>query len=169
MRSRAAKTVLILVIATLAGLSAPRAQGLRAQGQRAARAMLGGEFELRRELFPPDLVMRHQAEIGLSDEQKSTLVREMQALQSDLVPLQFEISEAGEQLRAALAGPRIDESKAASLADRLMSLESRIKKRHLALMIRVKNTLTEEQQARLKDLREEDAEARRDRRNAAKP
>src|SRR6266704_377535 len=51
-----------------------------------------GELELRRELFPPDLVMRHQGEIGLSEEQRTALVHEMQGLQSDLVPLQFDMS-----------------------------------------------------------------------------
>jgi Spy/CpxP family protein refolding chaperone len=79
----------------------------------------------------------------------------MQELQSDLVPLQFEMSDAAEKLGAALAASRVDEEKAAGLADRLMSLESRIKRRHLALMIRIKNTLTAEQQDRLRGLREE--------------
>ncbi len=140
----------VLMIAAAAGLPALRAQGLRGPGE-----MPPGEVELRRELFPPELVMRHQAEIALSDEQRTALVREMQALQSDLVPLQFDMSDAAGKLRAALAAPRVDEEKAAALADRLMSLESRIKRRHLALMIRIKNILTPEQQDRLRELREE--------------
>jgi len=144
------RIILISMIATVAGLPVSRAQGYRGQG-----GMPRAEFEFRRELFPPELVMRHQEEIGLSEEQKATLVREMQELQSDLVPLQFEMSEAAGKLGDALAAARVDEKKAADLADRLMSLESRIKRRHLALMIRIKNTLTPEQQDRLRELREE--------------
>jgi Spy/CpxP family protein refolding chaperone len=150
MKSRTLKLPLILLIAAVAGVPAPRAQGPRGPG-----GMPPGGLELRRELFAPELVMRHQEEIGLSEEQKATLVREMQKLQSDLVPLQFEMSDAAGKLTAALSPPRVDEAKAAELADRLMSLESQIKKRHLALMIRIKNTLTPEQQDRLRALRQE--------------
>ena len=139
----------ILVLAA-AGLPALRAQPAGRQGK-----MPPGGLELRRELFPPELVMRHQAEIGLSGEQRNALVREMQAMQSDLVPLQFEMSEAAGKLRAALDAPRVDEDKASALADRLMSLETRIKKRHLALMIRIKNILTPEQQSLLRELRQQ--------------
>jgi Spy/CpxP family protein refolding chaperone len=145
----------MLALAGAAGLAAAQAQPLR--GPREKPPM---DLELRRELFPPELVMRHQEEIDLSEEQKDRLVREMQALQSDLVPLQFEMSEAAGKLRTALAAPRVDEQQAGDLADRLMSLESRIKRRHLALMIRIKNLLTPEQQDRLRDLREDAAERR---------
>jgi Spy/CpxP family protein refolding chaperone len=145
----------ILVLAAAAGLPTLQAQPLgRPKG------MPPGGLELRRELFPPELVMRHQAEIALGEEQRTALVREMQAMQSDLVPLQFEMSDAAGKLRAALDMPRVDEDKASALADRLMSLETRIKKRHLALMIRIKNILTPEQQSRLRELREQ-AAARR--------
>jgi Spy/CpxP family protein refolding chaperone len=140
----------MLVLAAAAGFPVLRAQPAGRQGK-----MPPGGLELRRELFPPELVMRHQEEIHLSGEQKNALVREMQAMQSDLVPLQFEMSEAAGKLRAALDAPRVDEDKASALADHLMSLETRIKKRHLALMIRIKNILTPEQQSLLRELREQ--------------
>lgn len=158
MRPRTLRIPLILMIAAAAGLPGLRAQGLRGPGK-----MPPGEMDLHRELFPPELVMRHQGEIGLSEEQRTALVREMQVLQSDLVPLQFDMSDAAGKLRTALAAPRVDEEKAAALADRLMSLESRIKKRHLALMIRIKNILTPEQQDRLRELREDSGGRRGDR------
>jgi Spy/CpxP family protein refolding chaperone len=140
----------MLAMTVAVGVHAAGAQPRRGPGE-----MPPGEFELRHELIPPELVMQHQAEIGLNEEQKTALVHEMQALQSDLVPLQFEMSDAAGKLRAALATPRVDEEKAGVLADRLMSLETRIKRRHLALMIRIKNILTPEQQDRLRGLREE--------------
>jgi len=158
MKLQIPKMVLILMIAAMAGLSISRAQGPHGPG-----GMPRAEFEFRRELFPPELVMRHQEEIALNEEQKATLVREMQELHSDLVPLQFEMSEAAGKLGDALAAPRVDEKKAADLADRLMSLESSIKRRHLTLMIRIKNTLTAEQQDRLRALREESGARRGDR------
>ncbi len=134
-----------------------------AQGYRDTGRSLRGGAEFRREVFPAELVMRYQTEIGLSKEQKETLVGEMQSLQSDLVPLQFEMSEAAGQLRDALNGPRVEEEKTLALAERLMSLEARIKRRHLALMIRIKNALTPEQQDQLRELRDDMRERRGER------
>jgi Spy/CpxP family protein refolding chaperone len=126
--------------------------------------MGGPHAELMGELFPPELVMRHQEEIGLTDDQKAKLVKAMQDLQTDLVPLQFEMGEATAKLKGALAQPKIDEQAAGDLADRLMALETKIKRRHLTTMIRMKNVLTPDQQDRLRTLREQDRAARRGRR-----
>ena len=104
-------------------------------------------------VFAPDLVMSHQGEIGLRSDQKQALIEELQRTQSDLVPLQFEMSEAGERLERLLGVPRVDEDEALAAAERVMQLESEIKRRHLTLMIRIKNLLTEEQQAELRRLR----------------
>jgi Spy/CpxP family protein refolding chaperone len=150
--------VLALVAAATVATAEARPWGVHA-GPRP-----GVPRELSRELFSPELVMRHQEEIGLSDDQKSKLVHATQEMQSDLVPLQFEMGQAAGKLREALSSPRIDEAKAGDLADRLMALETKIKRRHLTTMIQIKNVLTPEQQDRLRALREQDRAARRDRR-----
>lgn len=161
MINRATRFLLLLMIA--ATLAAGPAL---AQARRGAGALLRMEQGFQRELFTPELVMRYQSEIALSDEQEELLINEMQSLQSDLVPLQFEMSKAAGDVREALAGQRIEEKESIALAEHLMSLEARIKQRHLALMIRVKNVLTPEQQDQLRDLRQEmrDRPGDRDRR-----
>ena len=155
--------VLALVAAATVAAAEARPWGVRA-GPRP-----GVPRELSRELFPPELVMRHQEEIGLSEDQRSKLVHAMQEMQSDLVPLQFEMGQAAAKLRETLAVPRIDEAKAGDLADRLMALETKIKRRHLTTMIQIKNVLTPEQQERLRALREQDRAARRDGRRGDRP
>jgi Spy/CpxP family protein refolding chaperone len=47
----------------------------------------------------------------------------------------------------------IDEAKVLELADKIMSLERDIKRVHLGLLVRIKNTLTAEQIARLEAAR----------------
>ena len=149
-----------LVITLLAATTVAAAQD-RPMPPRGGR-FPGAELrqELRRGLFAPELVMRHQQEIGLSEDQKSKLVRAMQEMQADLVPLQFEMGEAAGKLRDALASSRIDEAKAGDLSDRLMALETKIKRRHLTAMIRIKNVLTPEQQESLRALREQEPRGR---------
>lgn len=157
-RHRALRAVLIMMITALAAGTLNLAQTRRGAG-----SMMRGNLGFQREVFPPELVMRFQSEIGLSDEQEEFLIGEMQSLQSDLVPLQFEMSEAAGNVREALSGTRVKEDETLALAERLMSLEAQIKQRHLALMIRIKNALTPEQQEELRELREEFRERRGDR------
>ena len=140
-RRAAGWLALALLTAATAPAAAPRGLG-RAEQDRIARMV-----------FAPDLVMRHQTEIGLGGAQKQALVDEMQRTQSDLVPLQVEMSEAAESLRRYLDGPRVDEAAALAEAERVMRLESEIKRRHLTMLIRIKNLLTEEQQTELRLLR----------------
>jgi len=52
-----------------------------------------------------------------------------------------------------LDAPRIDESRALAQADRVMSLEHDVKKSHPALLIRIRNLLTDEQRAELAKMR----------------
>jgi Spy/CpxP family protein refolding chaperone len=159
-KSTIVRLLILTALVATAGFTELRAQPMPHHQMRGAGGMrgpggIGPGPDLMRELFPPELVMRYQTEINLSEDQKKSIVKETQALQSDLVPLQFDMGEAAGKLKEALAAPKIDEEKASALADRLMTLESRIKKRHLALMIRIKNILTPEQQSQLRELRKQ--------------
>ncbi len=113
----------------------------------------GGEDPLERFVFPPELIMKHQSTIDLSAAQRQGLVSEVQQLQTDIVPLQFELSEAAESLAKILSVPRVDEAVAIAEAERITNLEAQVKKRHLVLLIRIKNLLDEEQQRQLESLR----------------
>lgn len=108
---------------------------------------------IERHLFPPDLVMAHQQEIGLTPEQRQSLVAAVQQMESDLVPLRFEMSELTQKMTRVLSSPKVDLDTALALADRITALEGEIKKRHLTLVIHTKNLLTAEQQRRLQELR----------------
>ncbi len=122
----------------------------------AAPAARPGEVRkaIERLVFSPELVMAHQKRIGLSAEQRESFIREMQRTQADLVPVQIDLSEAAADLAALLEGPAVDEEEALVAARRVMDLEAQVKERHMALMIRIKNLLTAEQQQRLRRLRE---------------
>lgn len=104
-------------------------------------------------LFAPDLVMKHQAAIGLSAAQRRALVSEITQAQADFVPHQMDMAELAEQLGSLLGEPRIEERAALDAATEIMELEGRIKRRHLILAIRIKNLLSEEQQLELAKLR----------------
>ncbi len=104
-------------------------------------------------LFAPELVMGHQSEVGLTAAQREAVIHDLQRLQSELVPLQFELQAAAEALGVLLSTPRIDEERALAQAKRVMELEGQVKAKHLALLVRIKNLLSPEQQERLVALR----------------
>lgn len=105
-----------------------------------------------RNLFPPDLVMNHQNEIGLKDEQRTAIRNEIQKAQVKFVELQWKLQDETEKLSQLLTQRPINETKVLAQADVVMSAEREVKKTHLSLLIRIKNALTEEQQLKLSDI-----------------
>jgi Spy/CpxP family protein refolding chaperone len=104
-------------------------------------------------LFPPELIMTHQAEIALEDKQREAIVKELERAQAQFPRLQWQLQAATEQLVKLLDAPQIDEAKALAQAGEVMKLETEIKRAHLGLLIRIRNTLSEAQRAKLQALR----------------
>jgi Spy/CpxP family protein refolding chaperone len=71
------------------------------------------------------------------------------------VPLQWELREQGEKLRELIEQSQVDEKAALAQAGRVSDIEAQIKQMHLALLIRIKNSLDDEQRARLDELKSE--------------
>ena len=112
-----------------------------------------GVGPIERTVFSPALVMANRRAIGFTEEQKRELIREMTQAQADLLPLQLEMTEARADLLELLEGARVDEEAALAVVERVMELEKRTKRRHMTLLIRIKNLLSAEQQARLEAIR----------------
>jgi len=104
-------------------------------------------------LFPPDLVMRHQNAIGLSPDQKSYLREEIKKAQLRFTELEWDLQDAMERLAQYLAQPRIDENQTLGQLDQVLEAERAIKRAQITLMVRIKNQLDPEQQAQLRELR----------------
>ena len=105
-------------------------------------------------LFPPELIMQHQSEIGLTDAQRTTITTAIQQAQGKFVEAQFKISGEGEKLGRLLQGVSIDEAQAVEQVDRILSLERDVKRAQVGLLVRLKNALTPSQQVKLAQLRQ---------------
>jgi Spy/CpxP family protein refolding chaperone len=101
-------------------------------------------------LFPPELIMQHQQALGLSEEQKNFLKAELRKTQTRLSELQWGLQEEVEKLAALMKLDQVDEPQALAQLDKVLDLEREIKHTHIGLLVRVKNKLTLEQQARLR-------------------
>jgi Spy/CpxP family protein refolding chaperone len=66
---------------------------------------------------------------------------------------QWKLSAEGEKMGRLLQGPQVDEAAVLDEVDRILNLEREIKKAQISLMVRIKNTLTPAQQAKLAAIR----------------
>src|SRR5580765_2929213 len=114
----------------------------------------GGPDDFGRNLFTPELVMQHQSEIALQDSQRATLTSAIQQAQGKFMDLQWKLSAEGEKMGKLLQGPTVDESQVLDEVDRILALEREIKRGQISLMVRIKNTLTPAQQAKLTEIRD---------------
>ena len=105
-------------------------------------------------LFPPELVMQHQGEIGLQDSQRTALQSAIQQAQAKFMDAQWKLSAEGEKLARLLQGATVDETQALEQVDRILALEREVKRAQMGLMVKIKNTLTPAQQTKLRELRE---------------
>ena len=106
-----------------------------------------------RHLFPPELIMANQREIGLQDAQRTAIVDELQRSQASFVQLQWKMSAESEQLDALLGAATVSEALVLAQIDRVLAIEREIKRAQVGLLIRIRNTLSAQQQARLAELR----------------
>ena len=119
----------------------------------AAWAEPAGDDPLGKFLFPPDLVMKYSQDLGLDERQRTAVKENVQKAQTKFVDLQFELQEATQKMVHLLQARPVEETAVLAAADKVLGLERDIKRTQLSLLIRLKNLLSEQQQAKLAELR----------------
>ena len=104
-------------------------------------------------LFPAELIMSHQRDIGLDDKTRAAMVDDIQRFQTQAVKLQWDLKSEGDSLAKLLDDAHPDEAKVLGQADKVMGLERDMKRAHLGLLVRLKGKLTPAQQAILQKAR----------------
>jgi Spy/CpxP family protein refolding chaperone len=102
------------------------------------------------DLFPPDLVMRNQEQLGLSPEQRESIEADLEQSRPRLDHAEQRMREEADKLRSLLNGTRVDSKEALAQSDRLADAEKELRRLHLELLVHIKNCLTPAQQVKLK-------------------
>jgi len=147
------KTLMLALLLAVAPLAA--AQSAKPGVARPA------EDPLARYFFPPELVMANQNAINLTDRQRSNLQEAIKEAQRKFIDVQFKMAGEAEKLQTLLAGTTADEAKVLAQVDQVLSLEREVKRAQIALLVKIKNQLTEDQQAQLGKLRADQEELRK--------
>jgi Spy/CpxP family protein refolding chaperone len=101
-------------------------------------------------LFSPETVMQRQGELGLDERQRATLVAEVDHAESEMRRLRWDLEREREALVKLLDAEPVDERAVGATAKRMTDVEARIKAVNLTMLVRVKNTLTPAQKAKLR-------------------
>jgi len=111
------------------------------------------EDVLARYLYAPELVLDNQQAINLSDRARLTIQEAMLDAQKRFLGLQFMMSKETETLRNLLRSGAVDSTAVLKQIDQMLGIEREVKRTQMSLMIRIKNTLTRDQQVVLDEIR----------------
>jgi len=100
-------------------------------------------------MFPPEMIMQHTRDLGLTDEQKTYMRGEIQRTTTRFNELQWQLQDAMEALHSTMKANPVNEQLAMGQLDKVLDAEREIKRLHFGLAINIKNKLTPEQQEKL--------------------
>ncbi|NND67376.1 MAG: periplasmic heavy metal sensor [Halioglobus sp.] len=100
---------------------------------------------LRMGLYPPDILMRHQEEIGITTEQRKAIAGLVRDFQGEITELQWAMPSEQQKLRKLLNEDRVDATAALAQVEQVLGMESEFKMAHFELLIAIKNELTTQQ------------------------
>jgi Spy/CpxP family protein refolding chaperone len=125
-------------------------------GPAAAWAEPAADDPIAKLVFPPELVMKYSQEINLDERQRTAIKENVQKAQSKFVDVQFELQTEGQKLARLLQAKPADEATVLAQVDKVLALEREVKRTQIALVVRIKNLLTDTQQAKLMELRRQE-------------
>ena len=100
-------------------------------------------------LFPPDLLVRAQAEVPLTEDQRRQLQEVTDIMEARFPELRKRLEKETEALAAIVKPERVDLAAALAQLGKVFDVENEMKRAHLGFMLAIKHQLTPEQQAKL--------------------
>lgn len=107
------------------------------------------------QLFAPELIMKHQRDLALSEVQERAIKEAITRAQLKFLDTQWQMQREQSTLVQLLSARPVDETAVLGQVDRVLNLEREIKRAQLSLLIRIKNTLSDRQIAMLTELRKQ--------------
>jgi len=100
-------------------------------------------------LFPPNVILQHQDQLGLSKEQFTAIKAAVIDVQANVAEYEWDMREAYLGIMSALDESPVDEGKVMTLVNTVLLAENEVKKEQMTMLIRLRNLLTGEQVAYL--------------------
>ena len=120
---------------------------------RAGNVSYPASSDFSQHLFPPELIMQNQGRLKITESQREAILQEIYKVQATAAQVQWRVSDESERLNQLLERESVQESEVLAQADRMMNWEIAVKRAQLTMLIRIRNVLTAEQRAMLRDVR----------------
>jgi Spy/CpxP family protein refolding chaperone len=124
------------------------AAGVLAQDQRPGQE----QDVFKGKLFPPNVILQYQDELELTRDQYTAIRQAVVATQSAVAEHEWDLREAYQRVLSSLDEAPIDKEEVLGFVDAALAAENSVKRRQVGLLIELRNLLTGEQIARLRDL-----------------
>jgi Spy/CpxP family protein refolding chaperone len=105
-------------------------------------------------LFAPDVILQQQAELNLTKEQFTGIRAAVVEVQSGVAEHEWDMREAYQALMLELDKTPVNEAEVLKYATTALLAENQVKKKQMAMLVKLKNLLTAEQVAYLKSVAE---------------
>lgn len=105
-------------------------------------------------LFPPNIILEYQDELGLSKDQFTAIRAAVVEVQSNVAEHEWDMREAYQQVMARLDDETIDEDAVLQNIDAVLRAENEVKKLQVQMLITLRNLLTDEQIEYLRSVRQ---------------
>jgi Spy/CpxP family protein refolding chaperone len=123
-------------------------QAREVEGMRYAELRNGEPLEAN--LFPPELIMRRQRDIGLQPAQRTQITQTIGRLEAALVELQWTLQDQQQALAELLQQQQVNAEATMQAFDRVLATEASVKRTHFQALLQIRNVLTPEQQNQLR-------------------
>lgn len=101
--------------------------------------------------YTPEFIKQVHELIGVTEEQKATVGAQIHEIQESIQVIRGALARESATLAELAKADKVNEDKLLAQADKVMALESDVKRAQLQMLIKIKNALTPEQQAKLKE------------------
>lgn len=96
-------------------------------------------------LFAPNIILENRDELQLSKEQFTAIRAAVVEVQAGVAEHEWDMQEAYQALMAELDKSPVDEVKVLQYAEQALLAENQVKKKQMAMLVRLRNLLTDEQ------------------------
>lgn len=96
-------------------------------------------------LFPPNVILEHQAQLELSRQQFTDIKAAVVAVQANIAEHEWDLRQAYQNIMLELDRAPIDEQRVLELVNIALLAENEVKKEQVAMLIKLKNLLNADQ------------------------
>lgn len=143
MRKEIKSTLALSSVLLLLFTSATFAQGM---GQQQKDVFKG-------KLFAPNIILEHQDELALSKEQFTAIRAAVVEVQGNVAEHEWDLREAYQRIMTELDDSPVDEQEVLQNVEAALRAENEVKKLQVAMLIKLRNLLTDEQMEYLQSVR----------------